>query len=456
MNLNILSFLFLFVMATSAKTIKCSDSKHCPKDQPCCSQFGECGTGAYCLGGCDIRYSYNLSACMPMPRMDSFNTTFKSTKQVELTTKYMGKADDSDWVYTGYLDTHDDALLLQMPNQSTGTVVSSTKYIWYGKISAKLKTSRGRGVITAFILFSDVKDEIDYEFVGYNLTSPQTNYYYEGITNYTNVKNSSSSDTFKNWHDYEIDWQEDKIDWYIDGDKVRTLEKKDTYNTTSKEYMYPQTPSRIQFSLWPGGAASNGIGTIEWAGGAVDWDSDDIKKYGYYYMYVKDVKVEAYDLPDGVKLVGGTNEHKLDSFLYNSTDGGQKNVMLTNKKTWLGDNDAVGWAPDNDDDDEETTISESGSKSTKKASKTTEISANVPTRTATGGGNGNGNGNAAATTSIKYNPSAGIGGFIQNSSPTSDSTDGKSSSGKSSSGGSRNIIEAFVTFISALGLTFVF
>ena len=353
MKWNILALFFLFAYMSAAKTIACNETSQCPEDAPCCSQYGECGTGAYCLGGCDIRFSYNLSACMPMPRMDSFNTTFKSTKQVEILTKYLGKSSDSDWVYTGYLDTHDDALLLQMPNQSTGTVVSSTKYLWYGRVGATMKTSRGRGVITAFILFSDVKDEIDYEFVGYNLTAPQTNYYYQGVLNYTNAKNSSTSNTFSNWHNYELDWQEDKMDWYVDGEKVRTLKKEDTYNSTTKQYMYPQTPSRIQFSLWPGGAASNGIGTIEWAGGDVDWDSDDIKKYGYYYVYVKNVTVEAYDLPDDVKLVGGDDADKLDSFMYNSTDGNQDNVILTNKKTWLGSDEAVGWAPDNEDDDDD-------------------------------------------------------------------------------------------------------
>jgi beta-glucanase (GH16 family) len=55
--------------------------------------------------------------------------------------------------------------------------------MWYGNVKARFKTSRGAGVITAFILFSDVKDEIDYEFVGTELGDAQTNYYFQGITN---------------------------------------------------------------------------------------------------------------------------------------------------------------------------------------------------------------------------------------------------------------------------------
>lgn len=389
--------------------------------------------------------------------MSSFNTTFKSTKQVELQTKYLGDAEDSDWVYTGYLDYHDDALLLQMPNQSTGTVISSTKYLWYGRIKSTLKTSRGKGVITAFIMFSDVKDEIDYEFVGYNLTAPETNYYYQGTLNYTNSKNSTVSDTFENWHTYEIDWQEDKIDWYIDGDKVRTLEKADTYNETSKKYMYPQTPSRIQYSLWPGGYASNGIGTIEWAGGAIDWDSEDIKKYGYYYVYVKDILVVTHSLPDGVKLEGGDKEEKLHAFLYNNTDANDDNVILTNKKTWLGSNDAVGWAPDNDEDhssamSETESETKLGSKTKADKTKSTDTSANVPTRTATNAGNGNGNG--AAATTISYNPSAGIGGFVQNSKPTSSAEGLNTSAG--SSAGSKTFVESILAFFGAVALSLAF
>lgn len=44
-----------------------------------------------------------------------------------------------------------------------------------------MKTSRGAGVITAFIYLSDVKDEIDYEWVGADLQTAQTNYYFQGI-----------------------------------------------------------------------------------------------------------------------------------------------------------------------------------------------------------------------------------------------------------------------------------
>lgn len=78
--------------------------------------------------------------------------------------------------------SYQNSVLLTMAPDSVGTVLASTTYMWYGNAKAHLKTSRGQGAVTAFILLSDVKDEIDYEFIGSNLTTAQTNYYFQGIT----------------------------------------------------------------------------------------------------------------------------------------------------------------------------------------------------------------------------------------------------------------------------------
>jgi beta-glucanase (GH16 family) len=60
--------------------------------------------------------------------------------------------------------------------------MATTSYLWYGKITANMKSSRGVGVVSAFILLSDVKDEVDFEFIGADLENAQSNYYYQGIT----------------------------------------------------------------------------------------------------------------------------------------------------------------------------------------------------------------------------------------------------------------------------------
>lgn len=43
-----------------------------------------------------------------------------------------------------------------------------------------VKTGRWGGVVTAFITMSDIKDEIDWEFPGAQVTEGQTNYFWQG------------------------------------------------------------------------------------------------------------------------------------------------------------------------------------------------------------------------------------------------------------------------------------
>lgn len=84
-------------------------------------------------------------------------------------------------MYSGYPKVEDGNLLMRMPNDTGSTLIANNHYIWYGNVKGKMKSSRGQGVVTAFILLSDVKDEIDYEFIGDNLTQVETNYYFQGI-----------------------------------------------------------------------------------------------------------------------------------------------------------------------------------------------------------------------------------------------------------------------------------
>jgi hypothetical protein len=96
-------------------------------------------------------------------------------------TKYLGDASKTDWVMDGDAVIYDNNVLLTMAPGTVGTLLASSTYMWYGNVKATFKTSRGAGVVTAFILLSDVKDEIDYEFVGAALDTAQSNYYFQGI-----------------------------------------------------------------------------------------------------------------------------------------------------------------------------------------------------------------------------------------------------------------------------------
>jgi beta-glucanase (GH16 family) len=142
-----------------------------------------------------------------------------------------------------------------------------------------------------------------------------------------------------NEHTYTIDWQPDYVSWAIDGKVGRTVYKNDTYNTTDNKYHFPQTPSRVQLSLWPAGLPTNGKGTIEWAGGLINWDSPYMQN-GYYYAQVKEISVECYDPPSGAQQSGSK------SYYYLNTDGLEEDVAIGNNNTILGSMLATGDKPD--------------------------------------------------------------------------------------------------------------
>lgn len=101
----------------------------------------------------------------------------------------------------------------------------------------------------------------------------------------------------------------------------RTKKRIDTWNATSNQWNFPQTPSRVQLSLWPAGLATNGQGTVDWAGGLVDWNSADIKNNGYYYATFKSVTISCYNASSDP----GTNSGK--SYTYSDYTGSNSSVV---------------------------------------------------------------------------------------------------------------------------------
>jgi hypothetical protein len=153
------------------------------------------------------------------------------------------------------------------------------------------------------------------------------------------MENLTVSNTVEDVHNYCIDWTEDTLTWSIDGKDARTLNRKDTWNATANRFDYPQTPARVMLSLWPAGLPTNGKGTIEWAGGEIDWNSPYMQN-GYYYAMVKEVTVECYDPPQGTKGSGQT------SYIYTDRAATNNTVQLTNKQVILGSLYASGEDPD--------------------------------------------------------------------------------------------------------------
>ncbi|EIW78647.1 glycoside hydrolase family 16 protein [Coniophora puteana RWD-64-598 SS2] len=295
----------------------CNATSQCSSDYPCCSEYGFCNTGTYCLGGCNPLYSNTVDSCMPMPICESKNYTLSDTSRIlSNATYYNGNASEYDWIVQqgtimNATSGGQTALAMLLTENGGGTLISSTRYVHYGQITARMKTGRWAGVVTAFITMSDIKDEIDWEFPGNITTTGQTNYFWQGsIPAKTNgVTESGLTDTYENWHDFTLNWQPDALEFLVDGNVTRTLKASDTVvNGVSQ---YPNTPSRIQLSIWPAGISSEPAGTVQWAGGMINWQDPDYTSAGHFYAYVDTVSVTCNDpstpTSDDTSYVYGSN-----------------------------------------------------------------------------------------------------------------------------------------------------
>ena len=151
--------------------------------ETCITEYNQCGRGAFCLGGCDPLMSFSLDSCVPAPVCQDKKLKMNTLDRYQHISEYLGDPTKADWVGQGEPKIFKGNTLLTMGKGSVGTVLASTTYLWYGTMKARMKTSKDAGVVTAFILFSDVKDEIDWEWVGTDLSTAQTNFYFQGIPN---------------------------------------------------------------------------------------------------------------------------------------------------------------------------------------------------------------------------------------------------------------------------------
>jgi beta-glucanase (GH16 family) len=164
--------------------------------------------------------------------------------------------------------------------------IQSQFYIFFGSVSVIMKAATGQGIISSIVLESDDLDEVDWEFMGGNATYAETNYFGKGNTTAYDraIYYPVSSDLRENFHNYTVDWTAEKLDWYIDGNIVRTL----PYAAANEGKNFPQTPMTVRLGIWAGGDPSLNNYTIEWAGGETDFTK------GPYTMYVQSAEIKDY------------------------------------------------------------------------------------------------------------------------------------------------------------------
>ena len=256
---------------------------------------------------------------------------------------------------------------------------------------------------------------------------------------------TNGGDTFSAFHTYTIDWQPDQLTWSIDGNNVRTLKKSDTFNKTDNQYHYPQTPARVQLSLWPAGISKNGQGTVTWSGGLINWNTADVQKNGYYYSIFKDVNVQCYDAPSGANVSGKT------SYIYTDSKGVQSSIAVTDDQTVL--KSLLGTGTDMGKDFPSAASSAGGSTATSGLATVPGLTGAGPGTDGTRGGGdtgnsgGNSGSNGAGGTASGASPAAtGIGGFVQGDSNSASGSSSKSEGTKPEHGVVGSMFAAMMAF----------
>lgn len=137
-----------------------------------------------------------------------------------------------------------------------------------GTFTSRVKCAVGdtSGLLSSFYLSSlegsKVQDEIDFEWLGKDKSSVQTNYYVNGVGNHE-VQVLLGFDCSQAYHTYTIIYSNDQIQWLVDGKIVRIV-------TRAKEVMlnnpYPVKPVYAYASVWNASTINGGSWAGTWSG----------------------------------------------------------------------------------------------------------------------------------------------------------------------------------------------
>lgn len=339
---------FPLQLATNQKPNCSSIGSACPAKSPCCRD-GYCDSTPYFCGvNCEPLNSFSIRSCFARYPCFSYTDDFDSGKtRVINAADWDGDPLTAEWISIFQPDhayINNSRLVLKVLKKPTnnaygrpegfGASVASSRWIQYGYITASIRTARGGGIVSSFIVGSNggggfglwsrfgsndsllhsssstpcslyllfqpplsslgftfffqtrgsdgapqtVEDEIDFEAVGKNLKGVYSNYFSYGDLVYTHGSTTDfTDDTSAGFHTYRIVWLPDYIQWVVDNRILRTVYKNQTWDEGCKCYKYPMREARVAFSVWDGGQGAEG--TAWWAGGPTDWSKDPNDNY---------------------------------------------------------------------------------------------------------------------------------------------------------------------------------
>lgn len=197
--------------------------------------------------------SHSANSCLPNPICVSQNVTFhpeayNNASYFRPILQYNGDASLAPFTLdAGSLGKGPEGVLAQMTIDRQAKL-SSTRYFLYGDVEVKLRHNATTGVVATFILMSDIRDEIDWEFTTSDPKNAQSNYFSLGVPKLGNGQDVGPQGlNVGQWNTFGLNWQPDRLQWKINGQVVRTLKQSEAGSD------YPRSPSRVQLSVWAGG-----------------------------------------------------------------------------------------------------------------------------------------------------------------------------------------------------------
>jgi beta-glucanase (GH16 family) len=139
-----------------------------------------------------------------------------------------------------------------------------------------MKSAQGSGTVSSFFLYDDTsRDEIDVEILGKDPSQVQFNYFVNGQGGHEKVIDLGF-DSSAGLHNYEIEYSEGRIDWYVDGLWQWGVNDQGLNGGSSM----PSHPMKIMMNLW------NGVGVNDWLG-VFNYSSSLKANYDYVSYAVK-------------------------------------------------------------------------------------------------------------------------------------------------------------------------
>lgn len=253
------------------------------------------------LALCTTTLAQTWTDCNPLNSTCPPNTALGVSNYSIDFTKLEMSSDVWNWT-TGQAQYGTDGANFIIDQKLASPTVKTRFYIFFGTVEVIFKAASGKGIVSSIVIQSDDLDEIDWEWIGGNTTHVQTNYFGKGnTTSYDRAVWHPVENPQEVYHNYTTDWSQEKIDFYIDGNIVRTLKYEDANGGKN----FPQTPADIRLGIWPGGDPQNNKYTIEWAGGETDY------KDMPYTMTVRSVRIS--DRGQGTQYVYGDNSGSFGS-----------------------------------------------------------------------------------------------------------------------------------------------